>query len=337
MHCILIFFIRRAVYNAAMKNIVVLDEMTMRGGMLRPSFPHRWTAHPQTSPGQVAERIQSAHIVITNKVPVAAADIRRAKDLQLVAVAATGVDNIALPACRAAGIAVCNVRDYASRSVAEHVVALLFALARGVVRHHQKTVAGEWSASPVFSPDMGSIQNVERMRLGVLGAGALGRATARLAKQIGMRPVFWRRTKNDADVKIGRTVFPRLPLSELLESSDAVSLHCPLTADSRHLINRAALAKMKPGAFLINTARGGLVDSAALAQSLRKNHLGGAAVDVLPSEPPPPNDPLLTLSHPNLIITPHIAWASRESLAVFHRQLRDNLEKFHAGRPQNLI
>ena len=195
MHCILIFFIRRAVYNAAMKNIVVLDEMTMRGGMLRPSFPHRWTAHPQTSPGQVAERIQSAHIVITNKVPVAAADIRRAKDLQLVAVAATGVDNIALPACRAAGIAVCNVRDYASRSVAEHVVALLFALARGVVRHHQKTVAGEWSASPVFSPDMGSIQNVERMRLGVLGAGALGRATARLAKQIGMRPVFWRREK----------------------------------------------------------------------------------------------------------------------------------------------
>ncbi|MGU9950891.1 MAG: NAD(P)-dependent oxidoreductase [Gammaproteobacteria bacterium WSBS_2016_MAG_OTU1] len=312
-----------------MKNIVVLDEMTMRGDMRRPSFPHQWLAYPQTVAAEVPERIKNAHVVITNKVPITAAAISSNSNLELIAVAATGVDNIDLVACRQAKVAVCNVRNYANRSVAEHAMALIFALARGIVIHHQETVAGKWSESPVFSPNMGEIVNLQDMQIGLLGSGALGQATAQLAKSIGMHPVFWQRDKQDDLL--------RLPLAELLASSDIVSLHCPLTAETKNIINRDTLAMLKPGALLINTARGGLMDSAAVVEMLQNGHLGGVAIDVLPVEPPPPNEPLLCCRHPQLIISPHIAWASRQSLKVFHEQIGENIEKFYAGTPQNLI
>ena len=313
-----------------MKTIVVLDEATMRGAPARPSFPHEWISHPLSSPADIAARIRCAHIVITNKSPIDSAAIATAKNLELIAVAATGADMIDLAACRTAGVPVCNIRDYASRSVAEHVMALIFCLARGVHEHHRRAVSGEWAASPVFSPDMGKIVNIQGMRIGIIGGGALGCETARLAEVIGMRAVFLRREG-------GGNSPPRLPLADLLADSDVVSLHCPLTEKTRNLINKKTLAMMKPGAFLINTARGGLVDSAALLDALQSGALGGAGLDVLPTEPPPENDPLLNATLPNLIITPHVAWASSQSLRTFHAHLLENIENFYRGAPQNLL
>ena len=313
-----------------MKNITVLDAATMRGELLRPSFAHCWTEYPLTAAAETAARIQNAHVVIANKAALRAEDIKNAANLELVAVAATGADNIDINACNAAGAAVCNVRNYANRSVAEHVLALVFCLARGVFSHHRRTMAGEWAESPVFSPDMGKISAVRGMTIGILGAGSLGRETAKLAEALGMIPVFWRRQNTNGGL-------PRLPLPELLAAADVVSLHCPLTPETKNIINRKTLAMMKPGAFLINTARGGLVDSAALVRALQQNQLGGAGIDVLPVEPPPKNDPLLACRHSNLIITPHVAWAGAESLKIFHAQLRENIELFYAGAPQNLL
>lgn len=314
-----------------MKNIAVLDAATMRGELSRPSFPHRWIEYPLTSPRQTAKRIQNAHVVITNKTALRAEDIKRAENLELVAVAATGADIIDVGACKTKGAAVCNVRNYANRSVAEHVFALVFCLARGIVSHHRRTVAGEWTAGEVFSPDMGEITNVRGMQIGILGAGSLGKETAKLAAALGLKPVFWRR-KNTEDG------LPRLPLPELLAASDIVSLHCPAATETKNIINGETLAQMKPKALLINTARGALVDSSALANALRKNQIGGAGIDVLPEEPPPKNEPLLAPPvPPNLVITPHAAWAGRQSLKTFHAQLRENIECFYAGKPQNLL
>ncbi len=302
----------------------------MRGELSRPSFPHEWISHPLTSPGDTAARIRDAHAVITNKAPVRGEDLAAAANLELIAVAATGADIIDLAACRAAGISVCNVRNYASRSVAEHAMALILCLSRGVLEHHRRATSGEWAKSPVFSPDMGKISNIYGMQIGIVGAGALGRETARLAEALGMRAVFLRRGgANDS--------LPRLPLAELFATSDVVSLHCPLADDTRGFIGEKTLAMMKPGALLINTARGALVDSAALADALQRGALGGAGIDVLPEEPPPEDDPLLNCGLPNLIITPHVAWASAQSLRTFHSQLRDNIENFYRGAPQNIL
>ena len=313
-----------------MKTIVVLDAATMRGELSRPSFPHEWISYPLTSPSETAARIRRAHAVITNKTPVRGEDIAAAEHLELIAVAATGADAIDLAACRAAGVAACNVRDYASRSVAEHVMSLILCLARGVLEHHRRATSGEWADSPVFSPDMGKILNVRDMQIGIIGAGALGRETARLAEAFGMRAAFARRGN-------AKNPQPRISLPELLAKSDVVSLHCPLTDETRGVINAKTLAMMKPGAFLINTARGALVDSAALADALRRGALGGAGIDVLPEEPPPRGEPLLNCGAPNLVITPHVAWASTQSLRAFHSQLRDNIENFYRGAPQNLL
>lgn len=302
----------------------------MRGELARPSFPHEWISYPLTAPAETAVRIRNAHAVITNKTPIRREDIAAAAHLELIAIAATGADIIDIAACRAAGVAVCNVRNYASRSVGEHVMALILCLARGISDHHRRVISGEWANSPVFSPDMGKILNIQGMQIGIIGAGALGRETARLAESFGMRAVFLRRS--DADDSL-----PRLPLSALLATSDIVSLHCPLTDDTRGIINRHTLAMMKPGAFLINTARGALVDSAALVDSLRRGALGGAGIDVLPVEPPPDDEPLLNCDLPNLLITPHVAWASVQSLESFHARLLDNIENFYRGTPQNLL
>ena len=310
-------------------NIVVLDAATLRGGLARPSFTHEWTEYERTETAETAERIREAHVVITNKSPINAEAIAGAEKLELIAVAATGVDIIDLPACRTANVSVCNVRRYANRSVAEHVMALILCLARGVCSHHQRVAAGEWAKSPVFSPDMGRINNIADMQLGIIGSGALGSATAALAESMGMRVFFALRDKPDD--------LPRLPLPQLLADSDVVSLHLPLTAETHHMFNRRTFAMMKPGALFINTARGGLVDSEALVEALTSGTLGGAGIDVLPKEPPAADEPLLSPNIPNLMITPHVAWASAQALAIFHRQLIDNIEKFYAGEPQNIV
>ena len=315
-----------------MKNIVVFDADTMRGELLRPSFPHRWTEWPLTKTIATAQnRVANAHILITNKSPVTADIIAAAPHLELIAVAATGVDCIDLAACRARGVTVCNTRNYANQSVAEHVIAFIFALARGVAEHHRRTMDGEWVKSAIFSPDMGEVREVANITLGIIGAGALGRATAALAEKVGMRVYYWQRDAAPKDS------LPRLPLAELLATADVVSLHCPLTAQTQGMFGQAEFAQMKRGAYFINTARGALVDSQALVEALTSGHLGGAAIDVLPTEPPPPHEPLLQCRHPRLLITPHVAWAGAQALRIFHQQIKENMEKFVAGAPQNIV
>ena len=312
-----------------MKNIVIVDMKTMRGELSRPSFPHQWQEYPLTTPEQTLLRIRDAHIVITNKVAIDAAAINNAHSLELIAVAATGTDAIDVPAARARGISVCNVRHYANRSVSEHVIAMILCLTRRILAHHQRTILGEWHDSDIFSPNMGAITNVQGMRIGIIGSGALGKATAILAEALGMTPTFWLRDQSDS--------LPRLPLPELLASSDIIALHCPLTDSTQHIINRDTLSMMKRGGILINTARGALVESAALVEALNNGRLGGAGIDVLDSEPPPADEPLLTCRHPNLIITPHVAWASEQSLQIFHQQIYENIEQFYKGTPQNCL
>jgi glycerate dehydrogenase len=219
--------------------------------------------------------------------------------------------------------------------VAEHVLALIFSLARGVTEHHCRTMAGEWVASNVFSPNMGAIFSVKNMQLGIVGAGTLGRATAELAESVGMRIVYAYRNSN-ANQREKKDGLQRLLLPELLAESDVVSLHCPLTPQTHGLIGAKELALMKPTALLINTARGALVESQALVDALNSGQLGGAGIDVL-SQEPPSNEPLLSCHHPRLLITPHVGWASTEALRTFHQQLAENLECFHAGKPQHVV
>lgn len=313
------------------KRIVVLDGDAMRGDLLRPLFAHKWMEHPLTRPEETAERIADAHVVIANKAIVSRAAVEAAGSLELVAVAATGTDNVDMDACREAGVAVCNVRNYANQSVAEHVIALIYCISRNIVSHHCQSMAGQWSESKVFSPDFGSISDVCGRTMGIVGAGSLGHSCAALAEAVGMSVFYMQRDGVPPDS------LPRLPAREFFAKADVVSLHCPLTPETRHLIRRETLAIMKPGAILINTGRGGLVDSSALADALNSGHLGGAGIDVLPKEPPPTDDPILKCRHPGLIVTPHVAWAGENSLDAFRRQLCENIEKFYDGSPQNLL
>ena len=281
-------------------------------------------------PKKQHERIKNAHILIINKVVITAKDIAAAPHLKLIAITATGVNNINLEACKKHAVCVCNIRHYANRGLAEHTIGLIYALARGVVFHHNSSVAGQWKDGKVFSPDMERIYDIAGCQIGLIGSGASGRATAALAEKNGMCSVFLKSPRKQHGLKL-------MPLKKLLTTSDIISLHCPLIAQNAGIIGAEELALMKPEAFLINTARGALIDNKALAQALKKGLLGGAGIDVLEKEPPPKNHPLLRLKHPRLIITPHVAWASQKTLENMRLQLLANLEKFHAGQPQNVV
>ncbi len=316
--------------SPALPLIVVLDAATMRGGLQKPSFPHEWIAYETTTPAQAPKRARKADIIVTNKAKISAACIRSAPRLKLICVAATGVDCVDIAECKRRKVRVCNVRDYAGRGVAEHVLMLILSLARNLPQYRERTLAGEWASSPVFSPQMGEIENMEGKQLGVIGGGALGRSVAALAECAGMRAVFLKRQRQADDL-------PRAPWNTLLAESDIISLHCPLTENNRGLFGARAFAQMKPGALFINTARGGLVQNGALIHALKSGKLAGAGIDTLEKEPPPANHPLLVFRHPRLIVTPHIAWASRQSLREFRRQLLANMESFASGKLQNVV
>ena len=315
-----------------MKNphIVVLDAATMRGALLRPTFPHRWTEHQLSNPKEIRTRIKNANIIIVNKVTIGEKDIKAAASLKFIALTATGTNNINLESCKKHGVCVSNIRQYANQGLAEHTISLIYALARGTVSHHNNTLAGQWQDSEIFSPDMGEIYDINGMQIGLIGSGASAQATAALAKKNGMTAVFLKSSRPQRGLTL-------MPLEKLLKTSDIVSLHCPLTPQNTGMLSTKELALMKPTAFLVNTARGALIDNKALALALKQGRLCGAGIDVLEKEPPPKNHPLLRLKHPRLVITPHVAWASRQSLDNMRHQVRDNLEKFYAGQPQNVV
>jgi glycerate dehydrogenase len=291
----------------ATMNVVFLDASTLPRS-LQFGAAIDYTAYDSTRPDQVGARIAGATVVITNKVRITADHIAAAGSLRLIAVAAAGTDNIDLHAAASHGVRVQNVPDYGSDSVAEHVIATLFALRRSIVTYAEAAIDGRWSASPHFCWTGPRIADVGGSVFGVAGRGRIGEAAARLARGLGMTVLF-------AETPGRPRLDDELPLAELLTRVDALTLHVPLTDATRNMIDLAALQTMKPNAVIINTGRGALVDPLALVQALRAGAIAGAAIDVLDVEPPPPGYPLLERGIPNLLVTPHVAWASDKAQA----------------------
>ncbi len=316
--------------------IVVLDGHALNPGDLDwgPLAAHgELQVHPRSAPGEVLERAAGAEVLLTNKVVLDADCLAQLPDLQYIGVTATGTNVVDLAAAKARGIVVTNVPAYSTPSVAEHVFALLLALARRVEGHSTLVREGRWSASPDFSFWDGELVELAGRRLGLVGFGAIGQAVARIGLAFGMRILV-----NTGHPERHRGDLPGvsfLALEELLAGSDVVSLHCPLTPETEHLLDARRLALMRPGAFLINTGRGPLVDEAALATALNEGRLAGAGLDVLSSEPPSPGNPLLAAR--NCLITPHIAWATRASRSRLLDVVVANVAAFLAGKPRNVV
>jgi len=284
------------------------------------------TLHEQTAPDQVIERLQGVQVAISNKVAMDASVFAACPELKLVLVAATGTNPIDLAAATRHGVVVCNCQGYGTPSVAQHTLMLLLALATRLPDYQRDVRAGRWQQASQFCLLDHPIIELHGKTLGLLGHGELGSAVARLAEAFGMRVLLGQLP--------GRPERPdRLALHELLPQVDALTLHCPLNEHTRGLIGAQELSLMKPQAFLLNTARGGLVDEQALADALRAGHLGGAACDVLTQEPPKDGNPLLAADIPRLIITPHSAWGSREARQRIVGQLAENAWACFAGAP----
>lgn len=286
--------------------------------------------HAQTSEDEIIERLQGAQVAISNKVALNEATLDACPDLELILVAATGVNNIDLAAAKRRGIVVCNCQAYGTATVAQHTLTLLLALATRLPDYQGAVARGRWQESGQFCLLDFPIVELAGKTLGVLGHGELGSAVGRLAEALGMHVL-------NGNLP-GRPPRPdRLELDELLPRVDALTLHCPLTEQTRNLIGARELQLMKPTAFILNTARGGLIDEQALADTLRSGHLGGAATDVLTSEPPSNDNPLLAADVPRLIVTPHSAWGSREARQRIVGQLSENAAAFMAGAPMRQV
>ena len=310
--------------------IAFLDRGVFKVAFRPPAFAHEWRDYPHTSAEEVGERLQEATIAITDGVPISAETIAGAPDLQLIAVAATGYNHIDLDACRERGITVCNIRDW-SISVPEHVFALILALRRQLALYTGAVRAGAWQQSPAYAHVLEPIpRTLAGSTLGLIGHGAVGKNVARIARGFGMDIIIAER----------RGVMPRegrVALDEVIAHSDVLVVMCPLTEETRGLIGAQELARMKPDAILINCARGGIVDEAALVDALERGVIAGAGVDIVSEEPPAGGNVLLDASLPNLIVTPHVAWVSAESQSILATQLIDNLEAFVAGTPRNVV
>lgn len=317
-----------------MLRLVQLEGESLIADVRRPAFDHAWVEHARTAPSQVVERLAGATIAITNKVPIDAASIAALPELKMIAISATGTNNVDLGACRERGIVVSNIRGYAGHTVPEHVMALLLALSRNLVAWRESLQAGGWQRSEQFCLFDHPIRDLHGATLGLIGAGTLGNGVARLAEAFGMR-VLRAERKGAVVIRHGYTGF-----GEVLAEADAISLHCPLTADTQNLIGESELQMMKPSALLINTARGGIVDEAALIRALKAGWIGGAGFDVITAEPPPAGHPMLDpalLALPNFLLTPHVAWSSRPAMQTLADQLIDNIEAFVAGAPKNRV
>ena len=305
-------------YRAVFLDLSPLDQGDLDLAPLQSAFAEL-TCHKETSETQIVDRLQGAEVAIVNKVTLSDATLAACPDLKLILVAATGVNNIDLAAAK-----------QRTSTVAQHTLMLLLALATRLPDYQAAVARGRWQESGQFCLLDFPIVELAGKTLGVLGHGELGGAVAKLAEALGMRVL----TGNLP----GRPPRPdRLELDELLPQIDALTLHCPLTEQTRNLIGARELQLMKPAAFVINTARGGLIDEQALADTLRSGHLGGAATDVLISEPPSNDNPLLAADVPRLIVTPHSAWGSREARQRIVGQLCENAEAFFAGSPKRQV
>ncbi|HEZ0716906.1 D-2-hydroxyacid dehydrogenase [Neisseria meningitidis] len=313
------------------KKIVVLDADTLPGRVFHFDFPHELAVYGTTGADETEERVRDAHIVITNKVMISADIIAANPQLELIAVSATGVNNVDIGVAKAADVAVCNVRAYGNESVAEHAFMLMVALMRNLPAYQRDVAAGLWEKSPFFCHYSAPIRDLNGKTLAVFGRGNIGRTLARYAQAFGMRVVFAEH-KHAPDVREGYVSF-----EDAVQTADVLSLHCPLNAQTENMIGENELRQMKPGAVLINCGRGGLVDENALIAALKYGQIGGAGVDVLTEEPPKNGNPLLKAHLPNLIVTPHTAWASREALDRLFDILLANIHAFVKGEAQNRV
>jgi glycerate dehydrogenase len=277
-----------------------------------------------TDDAQIAGRIDDAEIVLLNKSALTRDRLFAAKRLKLIALAATGTDNVDLAAARERGIGVCNVRGYCSQSVMQQVWAMILGLTQHIHEYTELAKNGSWVRNEVLTVLAYPIRELSGRTFGIIGWGELGRAAAKAAQAFGMHVVIANRPG-------GARESERLDLDRLLATSDVVSLHCPLTPATRGMIGARELALMKPDALLINTARGGLIDGHALASALKARRLGGAGIDVLPQEPPVDGDPLLDPDIPNLLLTPHVAWAAREARQRCLDEMAANIQDFLSG------
>jgi glycerate dehydrogenase len=313
------------------QHIVFLDRSTLKATVRRPAFEHTWQEYPVTAASELAQRLGDATIAITNKVPLRGETLRRLPQLKMIAVAATGYDVIDVDYCKSNGIAVANIRNYAVHTVPEHSFALITALRRNLLAYRRDVQQGRWQQVDQFCFFDHPIRDLYGATIGIIGEGVLGQGTARIARGFGMHVLF----ADHAPPKAPGVVFT--PFDDVLAQSDVISLHVPLTAETRNMIGIEQFRKMKRTAILINTARGGLVDEVALVQALREGLIAGAGFDVLSKEPPKEGNPLLELRLPNFILTPHVAWASDGAMQFLADQLIDNIEAFVGGRPQNLV
>lgn len=284
---------------------------------------------PTSASGEVAERIAGADIIILNKVKISRQHLAAAPSVRLICIVATGTDVVDLRGASDLGVTVCNCQAYGTDSVVQHVFSMIFALHTNLLAYHAAVQAGRWQTASQFCFLDYPIVELKGKTLGIVGYGNLGHGIATIARAFGMRVVIARRPGNPAD--------DRPPLTEMLAEVDVLTLHCPLTNQTRNLINADAFALMKPTSFLINCARGGIVDEAALLQALQAKKIAGAAIDVLSVEPPKDTHPLLEAKLPNLIITPHIAWASREARQRIIDQTVENIRAFKAGQPLRTV
>ena len=315
-----------------MEKVVFLDRASLNASVRRPSFEHSWEEFDQTSgESQTLDRLRGATVALTNKVPIRKNVLDELPDLKLIAVAATGYDVIDIDCCRDKGISVANIRNYAVNTVPEHTFSLILALRRNLIAYRNDVLNGRWQKHDQFCFFDYPIRDLRNSTIGIFGEGVLGQGTARIAKGFGMNVLF----ADHAPPKSQGVKFT--DPDKVLSESDVISLHCPLTENSRGFIGLEQFKKMKDTAILINTARGGLVNEKDLAQALKEGLIGGAGFDVLTNEPPKDGNLLLDLNLPNFILTPHVAWASNEAQQFLADQLIDNVDLFTSGSPQHLV
>lgn len=312
-------------------HVVFLDRASLKATVRQPACAETYVEHQKTSADEVVQKLAGATVAITNKVPLRAETLAQLPGLKMIAVAATGYDVIDVPWCREHGIAVANIRNYAVHTVPEHAFGLILALRRSLLAYREDVQAGVWNRSDQFCFFTHPIGDLHGSTLGIIGEGAIGQGTAAIARGFGMKVLF----ADHAPPKAPGVEFT--PLDEVLAQSDVISLHCPLTPDTRHVIGLEQMRRMKRSALLINTSRGGLVDEQALIQALDEGLIAGAGFDVLTTEPPKNGHPLLDVRRPNFILTPHVAWASDGAMQFLADQLIDNIDRWAEGSPQHLV
>jgi glycerate dehydrogenase len=317
--------------------LVFLDAATF-GDVSLDRFTRQWncTIHRLTAPTEVMARLQGYQVAIVNKVALNKSILisPAAADLKMIAVAATGTDNVDLETARDRGVCVCNVPGYAAQSVAQFTLALILELATRAGGYGEVVRRGAWEESPIYTRFDFPTTELRGKKLGLVGYGNIGQKVAEMAQGLGMEVLISERPRSTGPVPPGRR-----PFDEVLAFSDFLSLHCPLTPNTKNLIDSRALERMKPGAFLINTARGALVDEAALIQALSDGKLAGAALDVISQEPPPADHPVIAAAKKldNLLVTPHCAWSTREARERLMSEVVENIAAFLKGVQRNRV